>query len=114
MKKCKCKSACFSPHTQTLHINKQPSLGTVFKSNRDKQILNISVLEPRKTSLLQNAFTLLLSEAKISSYLGKRNRNKNVREKHRYRKFVYSKRFGFSAKTKDRKFAVQFPFTHRV
>lgn len=82
VKKCKCKSACFAPHTQTLHVNKQPSPGTVFKSNGDKQILSISVLEPYKTSL-QNTFTMLLPEAKISTYLGKWKRNKNVKEKHR-------------------------------
>lgn len=63
VKKCKCRSACFAPHTQTLRVNKQPSPGTVFKSNRDKQILSISVLEPHKTYSLQNTFTLLLPEA---------------------------------------------------
>lgn len=99
-KKCKCKSACFAPHTQTLHINSH--LQVPFQV-RDKQILSFSVLEPHKTSSLQNTFTLLLPEAKISTYLGKRRRNKNISEKHTYCKCVYCKRFAFYTETKGSK-----------
>jgi len=112
VKKCKCKSACYAPHTPTLHINKQPSPATVFKSETSKY--SASVLELHKTSSLQNTFTSLLPEAKISTYLGKQKRKKNIREKHRFCKSVYSERFAFYTETKEAKSALQLPFTQCV